>query len=383
MLSSCVDDLIAAVGNFLDLVDQLFVDIHELIWDLGDLAKDQDLLEEELTIVQEKLLSEFRRETLVDQILYVFFLLKQVIDVHLIEVTPDIIGSILQFLLAPLHLLLRVRILQANLIQLLLSIHIVQFKLLDIALLLLLLWTGHLINDLDDAVQEEDEKEHHDEDGDVGEDYWDWVAGRDVAVADCAHCLEWPVYCVVQPDVPLFGILLDDVSTVRDSVLHLEGTHGEGKPVLRASVCLIHIEPVIDIEEDRWQPYQDKQHVCDQPCELVRRISVRLELYLIDDKVIDLEDSPHISIEEQLQKNKIRCLCNRVDEKQKNAEDIQETFDAEIVFHYLLSIGDEVAQFLELSIWPHEDDIDEYDDHAQPIQGKSDCRLNSNEGTWY
>ena len=47
--------------------------------------------------------------------------------------------------------------------------HLVLLKLLDIGLALLLLCTSHLIADLDDAVDEEDEEKHKDEDGEVGE----------------------------------------------------------------------------------------------------------------------------------------------------------------------------------------------------------------------
>lgn len=85
---------------------------------------------------------------------------------------------------------------------------------------------------------------------------------------------------------------------------------------------MIHIVPVIDIEEDRREPNQDKQHIGDKPNKLVCRISVRFQLYLIDDKVIDLKDSAYVSIEEQLQEDELRGLGNRIDEKQENAEDI-------------------------------------------------------------
>lgn len=138
-------------------------------------------------------------------------------------------------------------------------------------------------------------------------------------------------------------VLKDDVGTIWDAVLHIESTHSKCKPVLRTSVSLIHVEPVIDIEEYRRKPNQDKKHVGDQPCEFVSSIPVRFELYFIDDHVIDLENSPHIDIEEQFQENKRRCFCNSIDKEQKDAENIQKTFDAEIIFHDLPSIGNKVA----------------------------------------
>ena len=50
-----------------------------------------------------------------------------------------------------------------------LTLIVVLLELLEVGVALLLLRTSHLIADLDDAFDEEDEEKHKDEDGEVGE----------------------------------------------------------------------------------------------------------------------------------------------------------------------------------------------------------------------
>lgn len=169
ILAIQVHDFLTAVRHLLYFVDQLLVDIDEFGRGLGDFSEQQDLFEEQLTVIEEELFSELGSEIAVDECLYVVVLIKQVVEIHLIEVTANVVCGFFCSFMVALDGFWGVVELECDFSHFALTVVVILFEVLDVSFALFFLSTSHLVYDFDYAVDEEHEEEHYDEYGEVGE----------------------------------------------------------------------------------------------------------------------------------------------------------------------------------------------------------------------
>lgn len=84
VLFVCIDDFSAAVGDLLDLIDQLLIDFKEIVGIPRYLPKKKHFFEKLLSVVEEKFFPKFFGQVVVDQFFDIVLFFQQVIEVHFV-----------------------------------------------------------------------------------------------------------------------------------------------------------------------------------------------------------------------------------------------------------------------------------------------------------
>ena len=164
-------------------------------------------------------------------------------QIHLIQITSDIIPRYLSLSLILFHRLLVNSKLNTNLIPLPIRLEVVLFEHFNIRLPLFLLCTRHFIDDLNDTVDKQNKEKHYHKDTNVGIGHRSRVPRREIPIPNRTDSLKTPVSRIIQPDVPRIMLYDVQIESQTSRRVYPRCTRLRCQPV-----STTRIRPPIDIE---------------------------------------------------------------------------------------------------------------------------------------